>query len=138
MTVNSIADRFPEQPAAECERFLKGYSGDVEVATKAYKEHLAWRAANMPMPEDASRLGNPLPEYLKFFPSVKDSDGCPIFFAQPARIDLEKGEPEEYALASAELCEHAVPRESDGGEPGVLDAALVGPNLRDKKVAGSE
>ena len=73
---------------------------------------MTWRAANMPLPAEAPRLGKQLPEYTHFFSDLKDCDGGSVFFAQPALIDLDKAEPEAYALATAELVERHVPRES--------------------------
>lgn len=125
MTTDALASQFPESPPAERSRFLECASGDVEAAAKALREHLTWRAANMPLPAEAPRLGKQLPEYTHFFSDLKDCDGGSVFFAQPALIDLDKAEPEAYALATAELVERHVPRESEGRFTVVVDLAAI-------------
>ena len=101
MTTDALASQFPESPPAERSRFLECASGDVEAAAKALREHLTWRAANMPLPAEAPRLGKQLPEYTHFFSDLKDCDGGSVFFAQPALIDLDKAISTARAMGAA-------------------------------------
>ena len=101
----------PSAPAAERERFLRARGGDGAAAAAMYAEHLAWRAASLPLAADAPKFGAALPEWLFFHGTA--TDGTRITFVQAARYDAEAGSTTAYTLAAAALFDEHLARDGD-------------------------
>lgn len=104
---------FPESPAPERARFLRARNGKLDAAAGMLRDHLEWRAKNLPPPPDAPLHGKGLPPWITMHDSMRAIDGTPILLALAAMCDPEAGTPEMYALASAVLLDAHLPRDSN-------------------------
>merc|ERR1719453_1605837 len=115
--------KFPDSPAAECQRFLSSYGNDLQKASEALDAHTKWRSANLPLAAGAPRYGAPLPEWHFFFKHLKAKDGTPIIFSQPARLNVSLASSDQISMASAQFMEELAGRDEDLKVTVVVDLA---------------
>jgi hypothetical protein len=62
----ALSEGFEDVPEAEWQRFLAARDGEQEEASEMLREHLAWRAASLPLADGSPTLGSGLPAMLVF------------------------------------------------------------------------
>ena len=100
-----------EATDAERQRFLTARKGDVAATTSMLSKHLDWRRSTLPLAAGQPRFGAGLPEWIVFHGHARDLS--PVCHCQGAMYDPEKGTAQQYANATAQCFDEALPRDSD-------------------------
>ena len=97
-----LAPEFPTVHLAARQRFLDARDGDVAQAAELLRNHLAWRAANLPLRNGAPVIGAGLPEFTWVHPG-RACDGTRVISQMCCIVDLKRGSFDEYVIALAEF-----------------------------------
>ena len=97
--------------AAEFKRFFVARKENVAAATKMLAKYLEWRKKTLPLAEEHPRLGVNLPPWMIFHGRARDNS--PVCHIQGAMYDPEKATVQQYAHATAQLFDDALPRDSE-------------------------
>lgn len=114
---DSVPDELTSNPAlagataAEFKRFWVARKKNVAAATSMLANYLEWRKQTLPLTANHPRLGVELPLWMHFYGRARD--GSPICHVQGPMYDPEKASPQQYALATAQMFDEALPRDSE-------------------------
>ena len=107
-----LAHEFPTIHSATCQRFLVARDGDVALASSMLRDHLAWRAANLPLRDDAPLIGAGLPACTWVHPGHA-RDGSRVVSQMCCMIDMKVGSADEYVVAFAQFLFDLLDDDSD-------------------------
>ena len=105
----------------EWTRFLNARNGDAAAAKEMWDAHVAWRKANLPLPEKAPTMGRELPQ-LAVFLKGRCSSGNRCLLVLGAQYDNTVYGATEYALAVASHFWDHLSRDSDEKVTVLIDA----------------
>ena len=94
---------------AEWQRFLDARDGSVPDASEMLREHLAWRAATLPLPAGAPALGAGLPDLLVFDGKARSGHRVAVLMA--AMYDPDLADVDTYANAIAAKLDASLDRD---------------------------